>query len=56
MIAEALFNQYNQEYDKWRLALGKAGTILLATPTIEKYNIETLVGYTDSNSEGGEGF
>ena len=56
MIAEALFNQYNQEYDKWRMALGKAGTILLATPTIEKYNILTLVGYTDTESEGGEGF
>jgi len=56
MIAEALFNMYIREYDKWRTALGKAGTILLATPNIEKYNIETLVGYTDSESEGGEGF
>ena len=56
MIAEALFNVYIHEYDKWRQALGKAGTILLATPDIEKYDIETLVGYTDSSSEGGEGF
>lgn len=56
MIAEALFNMYIREYDKWKMALGKAGTILLATPDIEKYNIKTLVGYTDTTSEGGEGF
>lgn len=56
MIAEALFNMYIREYDKWRMALGKAGTILVATPTVQKYDIETLMGLNDTSSEGGEGF
>ena len=56
MIAEALFNQYVREFDKWRLALGKAGEVLIATPEVQKYDIETLLGITDTDSEGGEGY
>lgn len=56
MIAEALFNQYAKEYEKWKMALGKAGDVLIATPDVQKYNLETLLGITDTTSEGGEGF
>ena len=56
MIAEALFNLYLKEVDKWTQALGKASTILIANRNVatNKYNIETLVGNTGFDPQSGE--
>lgn len=56
MIAEALFNLYLKEVEKWIMALGKAGTILLANRTAAtgKYNIESLVDYSSHDPQSGE--
>lgn len=51
MIAEALFNMYLAEYNKWRLALGKTGTIVIATPATEKYNLTTLIDASETASQ-----
>ena len=56
MIAEALFTQYRMQYEEWKMALGKKGYSVVATPETRKYDLESLVGWTDSASEGGEGF
>lgn len=54
MIAQALFKMYNDEYIKWKQALGKDGQIYVVTPTQQKYNLNDLIGYSNENAEGGE--
>lgn len=51
MIAEALFNVYIREVEKWKQALGKAGTVSIVTPSVTKYNLEDLIGLGSSSSQ-----
>lgn len=54
MIAEALFAQYSNMYNEWKLAIGKKGHIFFTAPTTRKYDISTLVGYTADGPETSE--
>jgi len=54
MIAQALFKMYFDEYEKWKQALGKDGQIYIVSSNQEKYDLNTLIGFSSENAEGGE--